>query len=1431
MSPDGSVAGGTQYGAAWPDAPAGSAVGAYVLYADSTNGHVSMAWPDGSERWVPGSEIAALVRHDRVHRQTALGAPLLVIGTHDNPVGLAQHLAARAGTARTTLLSELPSAPVLDPSRDENVIVLAGDPARRTAHWQARRPAVLPGTSAEQGAVHTFADRASATPSAAGSPGTSPVAPATDDAKLDVGRRFSALMRDLGHPVVLAGGARGRVLFENPRPLGRLEFALPADVARHADAINEAIARRFAGAQRNALRVGEDGRTLSGVVHGAEIVVGTDPHVSTDAAHTTVTGGFLVPDATRALADTAYTLALATDAQQSARDLFDLLWGLSYAPADDALPVAALEALRGDAYRAGRPPGAAPDLTVRLGELLDGAARNPAARSELERTWLGLGAVQADVRWLNDERVTLADTVRASDAVALDPVRRLASRLADLSKEDRDQALAELPPGERERLASDPALVDALRTTLTAADFAETAAQLMVHVPSGVDQPVSARQEVRRQIARMLRDPDVTAKLLGDGARVVVVPRSEAMTSLDPFRDLAGRTLRDGRPWDRVRGVGRRTAGVTEENLLGETTTVPGASPAYPDGYSTTLHEFAHTIHQYGLDEEQQRLVHDVFQETGDEYGALWPDGWLHGTDGEGRRTGANYSSRDELEFFAQLTNVYFRANHGTDAYTGHRRQNGGPDWVRRHYPALFPLMRRLYGEAPDQAPVNPVVATREQNEVYEGFRALWDRAEGVHVPQPHGPAPVSAPPARPAEAVRTAGGGAATPAPPPDPGGTASARWNELSAALTQVFGPEAVDNPAFPQTVNSLAVLDAARRGDRRFGAGPIDLPGMTRQVLHLTASAPVTPDHVFQALSVAGSAARRHRARSLAAVAAYQLERSGALAAPTEPAGPDGRSHVRNLTGRQGLRLLLDRTGAQDERGTIVQATAPWGGPVHAVVAQRGPSDLIVVHDGGGNPVEVDEQEFIELVAHDPHRPAGVPVVLLVEAAGESPARLLADRIAGRVWYTDGTFRLQPVPDGDGSRYVALENTDPGKVPLGTWLPADPGLVPDDPGASVTLADGRRVLDTDLESYALTTVDGQELTGRVFLNAMDTAMREQGLRQISAVRYYTDLYEGLPGVDTDRESGLRPLPRPLTDSYIFAGHGRTGMKTVPVRSTGRGHLLGDKEFGRLLARRKSLQRMRPDKPVWALWCELGQVRTGKDRLDSPPPAQWAANMSDRTVFTAEATQGWSAAEGDWPPRLIKFDDPDRPVFRYREFRPEPGTGTLATVADLAGLPAHAVDRTARALRWVRALRETHGVDIDTAPGRVAEYHNLLRGFGALERLRTDTPQNPDTGPLTWRSLEQIVGAYAQTRGWDRSLTANALEHVLYPVSYTHPSCRITCGPTAPSTTGTSVSSSTSRPPTPSWRGCTGRSSVRWEQTPPTPRDRHCGPGSATC
>nr|WP_237331267.1 hypothetical protein [Streptomyces mexicanus] len=333
---------------------------------------------------------------------------------------------------------------------------------------------------------------------------------------------------------------------------------------------------------------------------------------------------------------------------------------------------------------------------------------------------------------------------------------RLASvvaRLPGMGSAERTSALALLTDAERDALAADASLVRALRDGLSPEDFAAVAAPLLVRVPAGVHQPVSARQRAESQLVRMLGDPQTTERLLTGGARLIVVPRDTAMTSLEAFRHLKG--AQDGRRrLDTERGVFTGGSSATgEENLLGETTTVPGGT-TYPDGYSTTTHEFAHAIHLHGLSEADRRWIADVYRAKIDQgEAAHWPDGPLRapasasaedsgttaGPAPDARRD-TNYSSHDDREYFAQLSNAYLGTNTGADPFTGQPRNNGA-DWVRRHDPALLPLLERLYGADPRPAPANPLTTTRAENETWEAFRALWDRAEGTLRPQPHPPA------------------------------------------------------------------------------------------------------------------------------------------------------------------------------------------------------------------------------------------------------------------------------------------------------------------------------------------------------------------------------------------------------------------------------------------------------------------------------------------------------------------------------------------------------------------------------------------------------------------------------------------------------------------------------------------------------------------
>ncbi|MBT2875777.1 hypothetical protein HET67_30755, partial [Streptomyces sp. McG7] len=579
--------------------------------------------------------------------------------------------------------------------------------------------------------------------------------------QLAVGRRAGAVLHSLGHPVTLAGAARGRVQFGTPRPLDAVEFGLPGGSLPTAASVRRALEQEFPGAQVRPSAVTGGGRTLALSVDGVTIRI-----TATGRAYTGTVriDGFTLPAPADSVADAALTLATATGQDSRGRDLLDLLWALR-ATSADGTPSLTPATLPEDAYRAARPAGAPASLAVRLSEVLDTAALDADTLARHERTWRELGVADGDLPGLRAELTGLAHALRTAPEVTADPVRTLAARLPGLSATDRNAALALLTPADRERLAADPALVDALRTATGPEEFASVAADLMTQVPTGVGQPVSARAAARTRIARMLRDPEVTARLLKGGTRVVVVPRTEALTSLDAFRFLNGAVTGDGRPWDGVRGVGTRTAAVTEENLLGERTTVGSGMSAYPDGYSTTVHEFAHTVHLHGLDATDRQRVTNAFRTTTrhGEAGA-WPDGPLHSRDADGRRSAPNYSSRDEREFFAQLTNVYLRANGGNDPYTGLPRVNAGPEWVRTRQPALYPLLRRLYGDATDTRPtdINPVEATDTENEAlararalfavaegtpaedgpaHEAVRALWDGTAGTHVPQPHPPA------------------------------------------------------------------------------------------------------------------------------------------------------------------------------------------------------------------------------------------------------------------------------------------------------------------------------------------------------------------------------------------------------------------------------------------------------------------------------------------------------------------------------------------------------------------------------------------------------------------------------------------------------------------------------------------------------------------
>ncbi|WP_327694988.1 hypothetical protein [Streptomyces sp. NBC_00459] len=350
----------------------------------------------------------------------------------------------------------------------------------------------------------------------------------------------------------------------------------------------------------------------------------------------------------------------------------------------------------------------------------------------------------SDLLGLNLDAVSVVEAVRPPEPDAL-----VAALLA-LPTGELPRTLELLDPAHRRWLATHEPFVNGVRDSLSTAQFAQVAARLLVVVPGEVLRPVSARHETYAQTARLLRDKETTARLLESGAVVAVLPQDVPLTRMSSFNQLHEQVdEQSGRDLDNLRGAtAGLTAAVPEENLLGETTAV-GTSPHQAEGYSTATHEIAHLLHLAALTRADRDLIKQVYDakkareaawrkavKEGREPGpqVMWPDGVSQDLRG---REAVNYSSRNEYEFFAQLSNAYLGTNHGTDRATG-RPRNNGAEWVQAHEPRLLPLMRRLYGADPQavhSTPANPVAATKADNAVYEYFRAFMDGIEGVPEP------------------------------------------------------------------------------------------------------------------------------------------------------------------------------------------------------------------------------------------------------------------------------------------------------------------------------------------------------------------------------------------------------------------------------------------------------------------------------------------------------------------------------------------------------------------------------------------------------------------------------------------------------------------------------------------------------------------------
>jgi hypothetical protein len=199
----------------------------------------------------------------------------------------------------------------------------------------------------------------------------------------------------------------------------------------------------------------------------------------------------------------------------------------------------------------------------------------------------------------------------------------------------------------------------------------------------------------RDKLEQMLRsNPFVRANLATAGAELHIIGAEQVPSDLPENRHLKGRPYEGTLTIDeRTRGTGGLAASCGEENLL------KFARDRY-EGRDTCVHEFAHTLYNFGID-EATRALFDARYSAAKARG-LWKE---------------MYASTNPDEFFAELSMWYF-GTHGDPGTL--RRVESGPAWLAAYDPESFALLDRFYrGHIP-------------------GNQGIWPRAALVDVQKEH---------------------------------------------------------------------------------------------------------------------------------------------------------------------------------------------------------------------------------------------------------------------------------------------------------------------------------------------------------------------------------------------------------------------------------------------------------------------------------------------------------------------------------------------------------------------------------------------------------------------------------------------------------------------------------------------------------------------
>ncbi|MGC8917704.1 lonely Cys domain-containing protein [Streptomyces sp. PG2] len=369
-------------------------------------------------------------------------------------------------------------------------------------------------------------------------------------------------------------------------------------------------------------------------------------------------------------------------------------------------------------------------------------------------------------------------------------------------------------------------------------------------------------------------------------------------------------------------------------------------------------------------------------------------------------------------------------------------------------------------------------------------------------------------------------------------------------------------------------------------------------------------------------------------------------------------------------------------------------------------------------------------------------------------------MAHRLNRPVWSTSGNPDTQKADDGKVRVFLEKRTG----LPVGDWIPSRPDEVMSDPTTQTTDVPA---WERDMVSYTVVADDDPTLQiGRAVLDPSDFATREATYRKLNQdylLHRYVSSARAL-------KQGVRPRvgAAPGEPVHHVFMHGTPEYVQVPQKD-GSVYPASGEEITGWLKRRPSVSRL--GDRGWinfdACWTAAPTATARTSGPTPTPPSPGPSTRSPRSPSPRSSPTAPVSGFGPATASMVTTSIPTPanpagsssttceagsrtpwstiPSRSTRKWPISPAPAGLHTGPD--PVPGHTLDTT---LRLVRALRQTFGPRVGEDPS----YHDLVRGIGAVERMRSDDPQLKDVAPFTLDLFKRAAAANRRDHGDGRVL-----------------------------------------------------------------------------